>query len=100
MSQSQEPAISHLSDSDGLRIDESILDLYAGIYQIGDWNVLTVRRENARLVMDFPTRPGIELRPTSESDFETVDIVEQTITFDRNPDGTCSSLRIRLKGGE
>jgi DNA-binding transcriptional MerR regulator len=100
MSQSQEPPISHLSDSDGLSIPESVLDQYAGIYQIGDWNVLTVRRENARLLIDFPTRPGIELRPTSESDFETVDIVEQAITFDRNPDGTYASLRIRLKGGD
>lgn len=100
MTQPQDPTAAHQGVSDIVSVDEAILDRYAGVYQIGDWNVLTVRREGVRLLIDFPSRPSIELRPTSECDFETVDFAELPITFDRKPDGTVPSLRIRTKGGD
>jgi hypothetical protein len=100
MTQSQDPTAPHQSESDAVSVDEATLDRYAGIYQIGDWNVLAVRREGGRLLIDFPARLAVELRPTSDCDFETVDTTELPITFDRNPDGTVASLRVRMKGGD
>lgn len=85
---------------DAVQISDAILDSYAGQYQIGDWRILTVKRDGAKLFIEYPNRPQVELRPTSECDFEALDVVEQPVTFDRGTDGTVSSLRLRTKGGD
>jgi DNA-binding transcriptional MerR regulator len=100
MSQPQESTASRPEESDAVSIDEAVLDRYSGFYQIGEWNILTVRREGVKLLLEFPTRPPVELRPTSEFDFEMVDVTDLPITFDQNRDGTVPSLRIRMKGGD
>ena len=86
--------------SEPVRLGDAILDCYAGEYQIGDWTVLVVKRLGDTLYVEYPGRPAVELRPTSETDFETVDALEPPLTFDRARDSTASSLRLRTPGGD
>ncbi len=98
MTQSTDPTAHRTGENDPT-LDEALLDQYAGDYQVGEWSVITVRREGSRLLIELPTRPGMELRPTSECDFEIVG-PELAVTFDRSSDGVVSSLRLRMKGGD
>jgi DNA-binding transcriptional MerR regulator len=100
MSQPPEPGAGRTDETDAVSIDESVLEQYAGFYQVGEWIILTVRRDGSRLVAEFPGRPATQLRPTSESDFEMDDVTGMPITFDRGSDGTVSALRMRMKGGD
>ena len=61
--------------------------------------MITVLREGSRLLIELPPRLALELRPTSECDFEAVG-PELAVTFDRGSDGAVSSLRLRMKGGD
>jgi len=81
------------------QLDETLLRQYAGLYKAGDWNVITMRCEDKRLLMDRSMPPTLELRPTSECDFEAVG-PDLEVTFDRGADGTVSGLRLRMKGGD
>jgi DNA-binding transcriptional MerR regulator len=95
-----QPPEQTMRDSEAdVQLDESILQQYAGHYQAGDWNVLTIRRDDKRLLMDRSIPPPLELRPTSECDFESVG-PELQVTFDRAADGAVSGLRMRMKGGD
>ncbi|MGH8291501.1 MAG: MerR family transcriptional regulator [Steroidobacteraceae bacterium] len=81
------------------QLDESLLRRYAGFYRAGDWNVITIRCESKRLLMDRPIPPALELRPTSECDFEAVG-PDLHVTFDAATDGPVTGLRVRMKGGD
>ncbi|MGH8227932.1 MAG: MerR family transcriptional regulator [Steroidobacteraceae bacterium] len=98
MPQSLEPAMHRTAESDPT-LDEALLGQYAGQYQGGEWSVITIRTDGSRLLIELPGRPGMELRPTSECDFEAIG-PELAVTFDRGSDGAVSSLRLRLKGGD
>lgn len=98
MTQSPDLAARKSGESDNT-LDESLLEQYAGDYQAGEWSVITVVLERSRLLIEIPPGPALELRPTSECDFEGVG-PELAVTFDRGPDGAVSSLRLRLKGGD
>lgn len=92
------------SDRDGSEepdaaLDEALLEQYVGFYQGGEWSVIHIRREGKCLLLDLPSRPAVELRPTSECDFESIG-PERLVTFDRASDGTVSGLRLRMKGGD
>ena len=100
MSQSQDPNAARSDEPDTITLSDAVLDRYAGLYQTGDWNVLTIRREDTKLFIEFPDRAPVELRPTSECDFETVDFASLAITFDQNSDGATASLRMRMRGGD
>ena len=100
MSQQQESSSAESGKSDPVDIDEAILDSYAGDYRLSEWNVVTVKREGTKLFLQPPARSPVELRPTSERDFEMLDIGGQPVTFDLAPDGAVSSLRLRVKGGD
>ena len=98
MSQPQDTAAR--SPDDAVSIDEAVLERYAGFYQVGEWNILTIRREGPKLFAESPSRPRTELRPTSECDFDMDDPTGIPVTFDQGPDGTVPSLRMRMKGGD
>lgn len=80
-------------------IDDSLLQQYVGLYQVGDWNVITIRCEGRHLIMERAMPPSLELRPIGDSEFEAVG-PDLQITFDRGTDGGVSGLRMRLKGGD
>ena len=80
-------------------IDEQLLLPYVGLYLVGDWNVITIRRDGKHLLMERSHPPTLELRPTSESDFEAVG-PDLQLTFDRGADGNVTGMRMRLKGGD
>jgi DNA-binding transcriptional MerR regulator len=100
MSHPPESGPRRADEPDATSIDEAVLEGYAGLYQAGEWIILTVRREGSKLVAEFSGRPPTQLRPTSECDFEMDDVGGMPITFDRGPDGAASSLRMRMKGGD
>lgn len=98
MTQSHDLTAHQTGDGDAT-VDESLLDQYAGNYQSGEWSVISVRRQGSSLLIELPPQPALELRPTSECDFEAVG-PELAVTFDRGSDGVVSSLRLRMKGGD
>ncbi len=101
MIQPPDPATSRPGEPDAAGLDEALLGRYVGFYQVGDWNVLSVRRDANKLVLDGAgaIHPPFELRPTSECDFEMGES-GVTITFDRDSGGQTTALRMRMKGGD
>lgn len=97
MTQPPEPA-APTAEASG-ELDAKLLEQYAGLYQAGDWNIITIRYDGQRLQIELPSRLALELRPTSECDFETIG-PELPVTFDRAPNGSVSGLRLRMKGGD
>lgn len=98
MSQQQEPRSTDSGSSDSVDIDGALLDSYTGNYQSDEWNVITVKRDGAKLLIQLPAGSSVELRPTSEKDFEILGVNGQSVTFDRGSDGTVPSLRFHVSG--
>ena len=86
------------ADADG-PTDQVVIQDYVGLYQAGDWNVLSIRCEDEHLVMERQMPPSLELRRIGECDFEAVG-PDLQVTFDRDAAGNVSQLRMRLKGGD
>lgn len=80
--------------------DEGVLDSYTGDYRLNGWNVIAVRRESTKLFLQVVAHAPVELRPTGERDFEMLDGMGQSVSFDRTPDGAVPSLRLRTSGGD
>jgi hypothetical protein len=100
MSDAPESGARRANEADAVSLDESVLEGHAGLYRLGDWIIVPVRRDGSQLVAEFPARPPVRLRPMSECDFEMDDVGGVQITFDRGPDGATTSLRMRMKGGD
>jgi hypothetical protein len=43
MIQPHDPVATHSEEPDAVSVDEAILDRYAGLYQVSEWNVLARR---------------------------------------------------------
>src|SRR5579871_1234502 len=99
MNRLQDGTAAECGKGDSVQIDERLLEDYAGEYQIGEWNVLTVKRKGNSLFLVPPNGVEVELRPTSETDFESQGAAPP-ITFDRQADGSVFALRMRMKGGD
>ena len=101
MTDSSDPANANSLEQDAIRLDEDLLERHVGFYQVGDWNVLSVRRDGTKLQLEGAgaARGPAELRPTSERDFEMGES-GVTISFDRGADGQTTGLRMRTKGGD
>jgi DNA-binding transcriptional MerR regulator len=100
MTQQQDLGTARPGEPDAVRLDEAVLDRYTGAYQLGEWVVYKVWREGTTLFIEFPRRPRVELRPTGECDFETVDLVEMPVSFPLNPAEPDRLLAIHMKGGD
>jgi DNA-binding transcriptional MerR regulator len=100
MTELPDPTTSRPAEPETPGIDEFLLERYAGYYQVGVWNVMTVRRDGNKLLLDGDgVRPPVALRPLSECDFD-MGGSGITITFDRGADGQATALRVRMKGGD
>lgn len=100
MTQPPESPTARPGEPDSPTLDVATLDQYAGLYQAGEWSVITLRREDTRLLLEFAGREPLELRATSECDFDCLGPAGFSVTIDRDTHGNVTGLRLRVKGGD
>ncbi|MGH8317430.1 MAG: hypothetical protein ACREUL_05555 [Steroidobacteraceae bacterium] len=99
-SQQQESSAAEAAKLDPLGSDVAVLDSYTGDYRLNAWNVVTVTCDGTKLFLQPPAHAPVELRRTSDKDFEMLDDIGQSVSFERTPDGGVPSLRLRMSGGD
>jgi hypothetical protein len=82
-----------------LRLDSEILDLYAGKYDLGPGQVMTVTRDGDKLMAQMPGTPKFELLPESETRFLLGDLPTK-IEFVKDEKGQCDHFVLRQAGME
>ncbi len=79
----------YLKEKTVASVDPAVYDRYAGVYAVGDWLTIEVRREGATLLGEAPGFGGGELLPESESCFFLPDIgVEISFVADEHDEVT------------
>jgi putative CocE/NonD family hydrolase len=77
-----------------IKVDEKIYDAYVGQYELGPGFIITITREDGRLMGEAPGQPKIELSPESETRF-VIRAAGIQITFVRDEKGNTSGLVLR-----
>ena len=80
-------------------VDEAVLDAYVGIYRLAPALVLTVTRENHRLLVQLTGQPRFRVYPESETEF-VYRVVTARLTFSREPDGRVTDVVLTQGGRE
>jgi bla regulator protein BlaR1 len=80
-----------------ITMDASVLDHYAGAYQMAPSAVLTVTREGSGLFAQLTGQQKFEVYPRSETEF-FYKVVEARITFDVDSSGRSSGLVLHQNG--
>jgi CubicO group peptidase (beta-lactamase class C family) len=79
------------------KIDEKLLDQYAGEYQLAPGFVLSFKREQDRLMGHAPGQPPFELVASSDTTFRMKG--EQVrVTFHKSPNGKVTKLTLHQNG--
>jgi CubicO group peptidase (beta-lactamase class C family) len=84
-----EPEIA--SDTAEAEIDPALYDDYAGEYQIAAGFVISITREEDRLMGQAPGQPRMQLTPKSETRFAVEDL-RADVTFERDESGQVNRL--------
>jgi putative CocE/NonD family hydrolase len=80
-----------------IKVDEKIYDAYAGQYELGPGFIITITREDGKLMGEAPGQPKLELFPESETRFFLKGAGIQ-ITFITDEKGDVSGLVLRQNG--
>jgi hypothetical protein len=83
---------------DLVRVNPEILDSYVGQYQFSS-NILTVTKEDSRLLLEAPGMGKAYLVPESETRF-SVKTFDATIRFEKDEHGEVTHMVIHIGGGE
>jgi CubicO group peptidase (beta-lactamase class C family) len=70
---------------------------YAGKYQLGPGQVFDISAVNRQLVVQLTGQPALPVIPSGEDRFD-YDVVEATLVFTRDPDGTITGLVLHQNG--
>ena len=87
-----EPAKRTIAD-----VDTRVYDDYIGAYQLRPGSVITITKENDRLMGQRTNQPEAELFPESETTFFMQDI-DVEISFQRDESGTVTQLTVHQNG--
>jgi outer membrane protein assembly factor BamB len=82
-----------------IKVDPNILDVYAGDYDFGPGQVMTVARDGDKLTAQLPGQPKFELLPESETRFFLGDVPAK-IEFVKDEKGQCKHFVLRQAGME
>jgi len=88
-----------LSEPVAIKLAPSILDGYAGVYQVGEKDEAIVRRDGDTLVISFPGGRKTVVSPLSETQF-FVKESRSRITFTRNAAGVVTGFVVSGSGVE
>jgi len=78
-------------------LDPSVLDLYVGAYRFDFGLVVTIKRENGKLLMEADKQPTVELSPESKTDF-SVKTAGAQISFNEDESGSVTGLSLTQMG--
>jgi CubicO group peptidase (beta-lactamase class C family) len=81
----------------GYKIEEKVLNQYAGEYQLAPGFVLSFKREGARLVGQFPGRAHFELVASSDTTFQMKG-EQARVTFHKSANGKVTKLTLHQNG--
>jgi CubicO group peptidase (beta-lactamase class C family) len=82
-----------------VRVDPAIYDAYVGAYELAPNFILTVMREDDRLMTQATGQQKVEVFPSSETEF-FLKVVDARITFVKGADGKATQLVLRQNGRE
>lgn len=77
-----------------IKVDQKIYDAYAGQYELAPGFIITVTKEDGKLMGEAPGQPKLELFPESEARFY-LKVANIQITFIRDEKGNISGLILR-----
>ena len=80
-------------------LDQKIYDAYVGQYELGPGLVLTITKEDGKLMGEVPGQPKVELFPESETRF-FLKVANIQITFIKDEKGNISGLVLRQNGSD
>jgi serine-type D-Ala-D-Ala carboxypeptidase/endopeptidase len=80
-----------------IKVDPKIYDAYVGRYQLAPNFILTVTKEDGRLMTQATGQQKIEIFPESETDFFTK-LIDAQIRFQKGPDGKADQLTLFQRG--
>nr|WP_234826920.1 DUF3471 domain-containing protein [Rhodopseudomonas palustris] len=85
------------SEPQEIRLDPEILDRYVGLYELADHGVMTISREDGRLVSRLTGQPAVPLFAESRTKF-FARIVNAQISFVTDAAGAAQSLVLHQNG--
>lgn len=77
-----------------VKVEQKIYDSYAGQYELGPGFIITITKEDGKLMGEAPGQPKVELIPESETRF-FIKASEIQVTFIRDEKGRTSGLILR-----
>lgn len=88
-----------LKEETPAKIDPAVYDAYVGEYELAPNAILTVTKEDGRLLAQLTGQPKFEIFPRSETEFFYT-VVKADITFVKDAAGQVTSLVLRQAGRE
>jgi CubicO group peptidase (beta-lactamase class C family) len=85
------------AERQAVRVDPSLYDVYAGVYELAPGFLLTVTREGDHLMTQATGQPKVEVFPESESKF-FLKVADAQLEFQRGPDGKVTGVTL-YQGG-
>ena len=82
-----------------LEVDPRTYDAYVGRYELSPEVIITITREDARLLVQATGQPEIEIYPESETAY-SAKVADVHITFVKDVTGEIAGLVLRLEGQE
>jgi hypothetical protein len=82
-----------------IKLDPKILDAYVGEYEMMPGQVMTVTREDDKLMAQLPGQPKVELLAESETSFFVSDSPAE-FEFEKDASGQCKGVVLRQAGFE
>lgn len=85
------------ADKPAIKVDPKIYDAYVGQYELGPGFIITITKEDGKLMGEAPGQPKLELFPESETKF-FLKAANIQITFVKNEEGQTSGLVLHQGG--
>jgi len=95
----QELKASKLPEEKIVEIDPAILDNYTGKYRLNENVVVTIYKENNKLIAHPTDQPKLEMAPLSETDF-VIKEINAKLSFVKGENGKATKIKLNMNGAD
>ena len=97
MQNGQQLEAKKLAEEKIVQIDPAILDNYTGKYRLNANTVVTIYKENNKLIAHPTDQPKLEMEPLSETDF-LIKEINAKLSFVKGADGKATKIKLNMNG--
>jgi len=97
MQNGQQLEAKRLAEEKIVQIDPAILDNYTGKYRLNANVVVTIYKENNKLMAHPTDQPKLEMQPLSETDF-VIKEINAKLSFVKGADGKATKIKLNMNG--